>query len=263
MLEAGVRVFWTSSEGEWTIIRVEDKRGDLRSGYVETRVLQRETPPPMSAPTETVQPLRETSSTPLARPPQATAFSESSNVTEHSTGAPRGAGAAPVKADSSAKAVVLHASIVDRRTSDTSYNYVAPATITSTSQLYSSCSGQATSYTPYSTSIHIGCSGSGRSDTVINPSREYGYSVTGATFALRLRDGRHVIVNCQSKYALKLDYINRRSCRIPLVDDLSVEFDGDKAKLFWSTSLDGRKIQSETYKILAVFEPHTRQPDAP
>jgi hypothetical protein len=30
------------------------------------------------------------------------------------------------------------------------------------------------------------------------------------------------------------------------------EFDGDKAKLKWPVSLDGKKNESETYKILAV-----------
>jgi hypothetical protein len=32
------------------------------------------------------------------------------------------------------------------------------------------------------------------------------------------------------------------------------EFDGDKAKLKWPVSIDGRKMQSETYKILAVLD---------
>jgi hypothetical protein len=40
---------------------------------------------------------------------------------------------------------------------------------------------------------------------------------------------------------------------VPLVDDIHAEFDGDKAKLQWSVSLDGKKIESETYKILGVL----------
>jgi hypothetical protein len=44
------------------------------------------------------------------------------------------------------------------------------------------------------------------------------------------------------------------SCRVPLVDELQVETNGDKAKLFWNVSLDGKKIQSETYKIIAVSD---------
>jgi PEGA domain len=39
---------------------------------------------------------------------------------------------------------------------------------------------------------------------------------------------------------------------VPLVNDFEGTFDGDKAKLFWPTSLDGKKVESETYKIIAV-----------
>jgi hypothetical protein len=39
---------------------------------------------------------------------------------------------------------------------------------------------------------------------------------------------------------------------VPLVNDFEATFDGDKAKLFWPTSLDGKKVESETYKIIAV-----------
>ena len=37
-----------------------------------------------------------------------------------------------------------------------------------------------------------------------------------------------------------------------LVDDIWAEFNGDKATLRWSVSLDGKKFDSETYKVLAV-----------
>ena len=46
---------------------------------------------------------------------------------------------------------------------------------------------------------------------------------------------------------------NRRSCRIPLVDEIQAEFHGDNAKLEWPVSLDGKKMQSETYKIVAIL----------
>ena len=46
----------------------------------------------------------------------------------------------------------------------------------------------------------------------------------------------------------------RRSCKIPLVNNIQAEFDGDKAKLKWSVSIDGKKLASETYKILAVID---------
>jgi hypothetical protein len=47
---------------------------------------------------------------------------------------------------------------------------------------------------------------------------------------------------------------NHRSCRMPLVDTLQVDFKGDNAKLIWSVSIDGKKMQSETYKILGVLD---------
>lgn len=43
-----------------------------------------------------------------------------------------------------------------------------------------------------------------------------------------------------------------RSCRVPIVDDFEADFNGDKAKLMWPVSLDGKKTASETYKIIAV-----------
>jgi hypothetical protein len=78
------------------------------------------------------------------------------------------------------------------------------------------------------------------------------YTVTGATLTLELPDSRLVRVTCESKYALRFDYINRRSCRTPPADDVTAEFKGDEAKLIWSISLDDRKTQSETYTILNI-----------
>jgi hypothetical protein len=78
------------------------------------------------------------------------------------------------------------------------------------------------------------------------------YTVTGATLTLQLPDRRLVQVTCESKYALRFDYINRRSCRTPPADEVTAEFNGDEAKLMWSVSLDNRKMQSETYTILNI-----------
>ena len=71
------------------------------------------------------------------------------------------------------------------------------------------------------------------------PAQTHSLTVNGATLTLRLPDGRGVRVSCESKYALRLDYINRRSCRVPPIDDVTAEFDGDQAKLIWSVSIDG------------------------
>jgi hypothetical protein len=41
---------------------------------------------------------------------------------------------------------------------------------------------------------------------------------------------------------------------MPIVDDIQAEFDGGKAKLTWPVSIDGKKMASETYKILGVLD---------
>jgi hypothetical protein len=82
------------------------------------------------------------------------------------------------------------------------------------------------------------------------------FTVRGATFTLQLPDGRLAIVNCESKFAEHMAgrVGNRRSCRTPVVDNIQADFKGDKARLIWPVSLDGKKMQSETYKILGVLD---------
>jgi hypothetical protein len=82
------------------------------------------------------------------------------------------------------------------------------------------------------------------------------FKVRGATLTLQLPDGRGAVVNCESKFAEHMAgrVGNRRSCRLPLVDSIQAEFNGDNAKLVWPVSLDGKKMQSETYKILAILD---------
>ena len=38
------------------------------------------------------------------------------------------------------------------------------------------------------------------------------------------------------------------------MDHFQTEFNKDNAKLVWPVSLDGKKMESETYKILAVLD---------
>jgi hypothetical protein len=82
------------------------------------------------------------------------------------------------------------------------------------------------------------------------------FKVRGATLTLQLPDGRGAVVNCESKFAEHMAgrVGNRRSCRVPLVDGIQAEFNGDNAKLIWPVSLDGKKMQSETYKVVAVLD---------
>ena len=78
-------------------------------------------------------------------------------------------------------------------------------------------------------------------------------TLRGATLTLQLANGDRAVVNCTSKFQERFAGPgNVRSCRVPLVDEFEAEFKGDKAKLYWPTSLDGKKTESETYKIIAV-----------
>ena len=82
------------------------------------------------------------------------------------------------------------------------------------------------------------------------------FKVHGATFTLQIPDGRLVVVNCDSKFAEHMAGRagNWRSCRMPIADSIQVDFKADNAKLTWPVSLDGKKTQSETYKILGILE---------
>jgi len=148
----------------------------------------------------------------------------------------------------------LKVKIVDRQNSETSYSYYVPQQAYSNSNANVSC---------YGSGGNVNCSGSEHTSASAVGAHTYGYNVRGATLALQLPDSRIAIVNCESKYSPKFDNINRRSCRFPLVNDIEVEFHGDKAKLEWVVSLDGKKLESETYKVVAVVGTATTQPSTP
>jgi hypothetical protein len=135
--------------------------------------------------------------------------------------------------------------IIDRQNSQTGYSYVVPGHSSAVSNTNVNCYGGAS---------NVNCSGSTTTSGISTPPRRVAYDVTGATFSLQLPDGRIAVVNCESKYAPKGDHVNRRSCRVPLVSDIQAEFDGNKAKLKWPVSIDGKKFESETYKILAILD---------
>jgi hypothetical protein len=139
--------------------------------------------------------------------------------------------------------------IVDRRDSQTAYSYVVPGRAVSTSNTGVSC---------YGGDVSVNCAGTTTTSGVITPPRRISYDVTGATLSLQLPDGRIAVVNCVSKYKLKGDYINRRSCRIPLADEIQADFDGNNAKLYWTVSIDGKKVESETYKVLGILNKEPR-----
>ena len=137
--------------------------------------------------------------------------------------------------------------VLDRQDNETDYSYVVPGHFSSYSNASANCIG---------TDSSVSCSGSGTTNGISTPGHAVSYHVRGATFTLLLPDGRGVIVNCESKFAERMagPQGNHRSCKIPLVESIDAEFKGDKAKLEWVVSLDGKKKQSETYKILAILD---------
>ena len=140
--------------------------------------------------------------------------------------------------------------IIDRRESEGTYTYTLPGTTQSRSSTDLNCIAF-----PGSAS----CDATTTTNSSTMPARSLSYSVRGATFALLLNDGRVAVVNCASKLNLtEWTYAARRSCRIPIANEVEAEFSGASAKLFWSVSLDGNKTESETYKILGVFAPQIR-----
>ncbi len=140
----------------------------------------------------------------------------------------------------------LAVKIINRQDNETDYSYVVPGHWYSNSTASVNCFG---------TSNTLNCDERTRTTGSSTPAQEVSFHVRGATFSLQLPDGRMAVVNCESKFAERFagPRGNRRSCRVPLVDDIEVEFNGDKAKLKWSVSIDGKKMASETYKILAVL----------
>ncbi len=141
----------------------------------------------------------------------------------------------------------LDVKVIDRQDNDTDYTYVVPAHWYSNSNTNVNCGGSEAS---------VNCNGTTNTTGTITPAHQVSYHVRGATFTLQLPDGRAAIVNCESKFKERMTGPagNHRSCRTPLVENIQAEFHGDNAKLIWVVSLDGKKMQSETYKVLAVLD---------
>jgi hypothetical protein len=153
-----------------------------------------------------------------------------------------------------ATAQKLAVRVIDRQDNDTDYTYVVPARWFSNSNTNVNCNGSG---------ANVNCNGTTNTTGTVTPAHQMSYHVRGATFTLQLPDGRGAVVNCESKYAPRGDSAagvlpsllsSRRDCRMPLVESIQAEFHGDKAKLIWPVSLDGKKMQSETYKVLAILD---------
>ena len=138
--------------------------------------------------------------------------------------------------------------IIKRQSSETEYSYVVPGHFDSSSDTDLNCRVNDTT---------ANCSGTTTTNGTFTSPRAISYRVTGATLSLLLPDGKVAVVNCGSKFHYAYGnggLYGKRSCRTPIIDNIQVEFKGKDAKLMWPVSLDGKKIESETYKILAVLD---------
>ena len=139
----------------------------------------------------------------------------------------------------------MNVKVIQRQHNETGYSGYVPGYSSSSSNTNVNCYGDST---------NVDCSGTTTTNGISTAPREISYSVTGTTVSLLLPGGRIAVLNCVSKYSPKGDYVNQRSCRMPLVNDIQAEFKGKNAKLIWTASIDGKKTDSETYKILGVLD---------
>ena len=136
--------------------------------------------------------------------------------------------------------------VIDRKDVTSEYNYVVPGKISSNGDASVNCTSIGTS---------TNCTASGENHKEFSPGMIGNYQLTGSTLTLQLPDGRLTIVNCDSKINFTEWTGQRyRSCRIPMVANITADFRGDKAKLSWPVSIDGSKMATETYKIIAVLD---------
>jgi len=159
-------------------------------------------------------------------------------------------------------AQTLNVKIIDRQDSATHYTYVVPGHSRANSKITVNCSGSEST---------ANCSGATQTTASQIPAQIGSYEVRGATFSLQLPDGHIAVVNCEGKPlggAFVAGWsagagersVQMRGCRMPIVDDIQVEFKGNKAKLKWQASIDGKKIESETYKVLGVLDKPSLSP---
>jgi hypothetical protein len=129
----------------------------------------------------------------------------------------------------------LQVKVIDRQESETEYTYQPAVHSTSTSRIDGNRSDSA------------------GTTTTAGPTKFSSFQVSGATLSLQLPDGRVAVVNCNSKLQPHLaGQPARRSCRMPAIDVIEADFKGSTAKLSWPISVDGKKVESETYRILGV-----------
>jgi len=143
----------------------------------------------------------------------------------------------PIFSVHSARAQKLDASVLYRQDSDVAYQAVIPG------------------YSGPNADVTGACTLDPDPANCPSPSRANGepmYTLIGTTLSLSLPNGQIAVVNCVDRHSAKGNYVNRRSCGMPLGERVGVEFNGQIAKLSWLVGQTG-KIESETYKVVAVL----------
>ncbi|HTA79152.1 MAG TPA: hypothetical protein VK720_06370 [Terracidiphilus sp.] len=136
----------------------------------------------------------------------------------------------------SASAQKLDATVLYRQNSDSDYRALIPG---------------------YSDPASPDCAADMANADCYRPTAESGpfsYDVVGTTLSLLLPDQKVAVINCVNKYSPKGTYIARRSCGMPLVEHVQAEFKGNIAKLEWPVGPDGKKTESEKYRVVAVLD---------
>jgi hypothetical protein len=141
-------------------------------------------------------------------------------------------------ANSVAAAEKMSVIILDQQSRDTDYRYVVPGYPIATSNAAGAIKG-------------VGNRASNNKTNTLGATESF--PVTGTTLTLKLPDNRVVVVNCSPKIHW-MPIPGSHDCLIPPINRIQVEFSGNKARLVWPVSIDGKKIKKETYAILAVFD---------
>ena len=142
----------------------------------------------------------------------------------------------------------MQVKVIQRQTADTPYTYSLPGHTDKSTQTHVKCKDDPK---------NVNCTQTTTTETEYQAPQQGSYSVTGATLSLALPDGRVAVANCVSKtnfFGPSAQTEHERSCRVPPVDDIQAEFKGKNVKLAWPVSVDGSKLESETYKILAILD---------
>ena len=135
---------------------------------------------------------------------------------------------------------------INRQDNETGYSYVVPGYTSSNSNTNVNCFGAANTSNCNGSTTMTGLQQTW-SASVLSRTRSY----VLASFAGRTSGGRQLRKQIFGAHGVLRG--NHRSCRTPMVDEIEADFNGDKAKLKWPVSLDGKKMESETYKGIGVL----------